>query len=114
MPENRTVIRTIDCSYTTLRFREGPVDVSSADQMSVQITPLSATAIGSVTGVVTLQGGSDPRTPQGLGVAQTLTGSTPFVRDIDIATDRFIDGVVTTAQSGVVLQVTIHLRNNNS
>lgn len=114
MPDAITITRTIDCTYTTMRFREGLVDVSGYDIMSAQIDPLGATALASVTAVVDLQSGSDPRHRQALSVAQSLTGSTPFVRELDISADRFVDGVVSTAQSGVVLKVTLHLRKRTA
>lgn len=109
-----TVVRTIDCGYTSLRFREGPVDVSGYDTMTVQIDPIDPTALASITAVVTLQGGASLNQMQPLAVPQTLTGATPFTRAIDISGDRFIDGVVATAQSGKLLRVTLHLRKNNT
>lgn len=109
-----TVTRTIDCTYTTLRFREGPVDVSGYDTMTAQIEPIDATAIASITAVVTLQGGATPLSLQPLAVPQTLTGATPFTRAIDISGDRLIDGVITTAQSGKLLRVILHLRKASS
>lgn len=110
MPEAITVTRTIDCSYTTMRFREGLVDVSDYDIMAAQIDPIGGTALSSVTAVIDLQSGVNPRHRQALSVSQSLTGTTPFVRELDISSDRFVDAVVSTAQSGVVLKVTLHLR----
>ncbi len=109
-----SVVRTIDCTYTSLRFREGPVDVSGFDSMTAQIEPVDPTALASITAVVTLQGGASLSQMQPLAVPQTLTGSTPFTRAIDVSADRFVDGVITTAQSGKLLRVTIHLRKNQS
>jgi hypothetical protein len=114
----RTIERTIDLDYTGQNFLEGPVDLEGAELASAEArADLSRGSSAWSSGEIELRGvAPGSLRPVAFAVAQTLTPAAPSRRGAGdategVAADSRLDGVVTTAQSGVKLRVLITLND---
>lgn len=86
--------------------RFAAIDCTGYTKMSISARAITGTWS---TGVVTLYGGVVPSERRALASALTLTNAAPHARAQSIAGDTFIVPQVSTAESGVLLEVTVHL-----
>lgn len=112
----RTIERTIDLDYAGQNFREGTIDLEGASVASFEaLADLSRGSAAWSTGVVEIRGlAAGSVVPRAFATPQTLTSSAPSRRGggdgtLGVQADSRIEGVVTTAESGVKLRVIVTL-----
>lgn len=112
----RTETRTVRCDTVGAACDEGPVALDGATiaTADLRIHPFSPSASSS-TAVIELRSMASPVSPRrAYGTAQTLSAASPSRRAVGdstngVAGDAFLDAYVSTAESSVWFELTIHL-----